>query len=86
MKNENEFIRNVKDLAETIRFTAKCMTDIQDHTKIASAKEQLTSIAKTLRDAALYVNTYAHKGKNGASFVDLCLLLMAGDNVRACFL
>ena len=73
LKNENEFIQNVKDLAETIRFTAKCMADIQDHTKIFSAKEELTSIAKTLRDAAQYVDTYARKGKIGAFCVNLHL-------------
>ena len=71
MKNQRNFVRNVKDLAETIRFTAKCMADIQDHTKIASTKNQFTSITKTLRDAAQYLNTYVRRGRIGAAFSNL---------------
>jgi len=62
LKNEHEFKQNVRDLVEAMHSACRCLTDIQYHTKIPSAKELFVSIMKILRDAAVFVDTYEKKG------------------------
>lgn len=55
----------MKDLAEVMRFTCQCLTDVRYHTKIKSAKDSFVPIMTTLRDAAIFINSYSAKSRIG---------------------
>ncbi len=74
LKNEHEFTENVRDLAEAMLSTCKCLIDVRYHTKTTSARELFVSIMKILRDAAVFVNTYEKKDWFSEFGPKLCII------------
>lgn len=56
----------MKKLAEAMCTTCKRLMDVENHTKIVSAKEQFKSIMKMIRDAVLFLEIYQLKSRLSA--------------------
>lgn len=63
LRNEHKFKKNVKELAEAMYSTFKCLMDVRFHTKITSAKELYVSIMKILWGAATFIDIYRRKDR-----------------------